>query len=386
MSRTSRAIALLLSLMLVVAACGGGDDVADPATDVPDDTDTAPAAETADEDGATPDDTPGEATDAAAEEATDDATDEAADDAPQEEVSLTFQLNWTWYPADHAYFQVGLDQGFYAEEGLDVEFREGTGSSTTLTLVGTGDAPLGFVDAGTMMRGVEQDLPVQAIGVVTQVSPMAIIFKAERGFESVEDLVGEQIAVTAGDALAQIFPAVMNANDIGADEIALVGTPNPPAKEVAVLNDQAAALLGYYTEQAPRMEHTQDVDMDWITFAEAGINTLNMSVIANTDWLADNGDVARRFLEATQRAIAFTTENPQEAAAIFSEAHPDFDVELALGQIEESLGLLQTDASEGQPMLWSAEEDWEETRRLLVDFAELEGRDVSEYYTNEFVE
>lgn len=380
MPTMSRTVALLLSLLLALTACGtddGADDVADPTTDPPD---TTTAEESAEElsadDGSTAEAEP------TAEHTEDTAT--AEDEA--EEVSLTFQLNWTWYPADHAYFQIGLDQGFYADEGLDVDFREGTGSATTLTLVGTGDAPLGFVDAGTMMRGVEQDLPVQAIGVVTQVSPMAMIFKAENGFETIDDLRGERVAVTAGDALAQIFPAVMAANDIGEGEIELVNTPNPPAKEVAVLNDQAAALLGFYTEQAPRLEATQDVDMDWITFADAGINTLNLSVCSNTDWLEENPDVARRFMAATSRAIEFTIDNPQDAAEIFSNAHPDFDVELSLGQIEESIGLLHTDASEGQPLLWSAEEDWEETRQLLVEFAELEGRDLDAYYTNEYVE
>jgi NitT/TauT family transport system substrate-binding protein len=215
---------------------------------------------------------------------------------------------------------------------------------------------------------------------------MAVIFKAEKGFETIDDLRGRQIAVTHGDALAQIFPAVMRANDIGEDEITLVGTPNPPAKETAVLGDQVDALMGFYTEQAPRLEHTQDVEMDWITFADAGVNTLNMSTFANTDWLAENEDVARRFVRATHRAIEFTADNPQEAAEIFSAAHPDFDVELTLGQIEESLPLLHTEASEDQPYLWSAEEDWAETQRLMVEFADLEERDLDEYFTNDFTE
>lgn len=312
--------------------------------------------------------------------------DEPADERV-ETVSLTVQLNWTWYPADHSYFRVGLDQGFYEDGGLDVTFQEGTGSATALTLVGTGDAPLGFVDAGTMMRGLAEGIPVRSIGVVNQLSPMAVIFKAERGYETIDDLRGETIAVTHGDALAQIFPAVLAANEMTEGDVNLVGTPNPPAKEVAVLNDNADALLGFYTEQAPRLDATQGVDMNWITFAEAGVNTLNLAVIANTDWLEDNPDVARRFIQATMRAVEFTVDNPQRAAEIFSEAHPDFSPELTLGQIEESIALLHTDASAGEPYLWSAEEDWEETRGLLVQFADLQAQeDLADYYTNEFVE
>ena len=361
-----RTAAAAASLLLVLAACAA-DEEPIPEPDEPSDTEAADEADDTEED------------------------DETVADEPEEEfetVSLTFQLNWTWYPADHAYFQVGAAQGFYEDVGLDVTFQEGTGSGTTLSLVGTGDSPLGFVDAGTMMRGVGEGLPVRAIGVITQVSPMAVIFPAEKGYETADDLVGATIAVTFGDALEQVFPAVLGANDIPADDVTMVGTPNPPAKETLVLTGDADALMGYYTEQAPRLEVTQGVEMSWLSFADMGVNTLNMSIVANADWLDENPEVARRFIQATQRAIEFTIENPEQAAEIFSEAHPDFELELTQGQIVESVPLLQTDHSQGQPYLWTAEEDWLETRRLMVDFAELENvaDDISEYYTNEFIE
>jgi NitT/TauT family transport system substrate-binding protein len=306
---------------------------------------------------------------------------------PVELTSMRFQLNWTWYPADHAYFQVALDQGFFEDEGLDVTIQEGSGSATTASLVGTGDSPMGFVDASTHMFSIGEGMPLTAIGVVNQISPMAAIFKAERGYETIQDLAGTRVATVHGDPFALLFPAVLRANDMDPDEVEFVGTPNPPAKEVAVLTDEAEVFLGWSTEQARRLEVTEGIEMGWITFADAGVNTLNMSIIANNSWLEDNPDAAAAFNRAVQRAIEFTIDDPRAAAEIFSEAHPDFDVELAFAQIEESIPLLQTEHSEGQPYLWSAEEDWAETRRILADFAELEPEeDLSVYYTNEFVE
>ena len=54
--------------------------------------------------------------------------------AQQKLEKFQFRLNWTLY-GEHAPFFVARDKGFYAEEGLDVEIQEGSGSGTVAQLV-----------------------------------------------------------------------------------------------------------------------------------------------------------------------------------------------------------------------------------------------------------
>lgn len=369
-----RANLLVLLLLLFVVACGT-DDAATPTTElVPPTTDATPEAEEED----VPETTEPEADDTE--------TPEAETDTG-ELVPLTVLLNWTWYASDHSYFQVGLDMGFYEEEGLDVTFMEGTGSGDTLRLVGNQNADLGYVDAGSMMFGIAEDIPVRAICVVNQESPMGVVFPAELGWSDFEDLAGATVALTQGDVFQSIFPAVLAAVGME-DEVEIVATASPAAKEAAVLTGNADALLAFYTEQAPRMTATQDVEMDWLSFADAGVNTFNMSIFSNTSWLEENADSAAAFVRATQKAIDYTVENPEEAAAIFAAAHSDnFTEELSLHQIEASVPLLHTDRSEGQPYCWTAEEDWAQTEEILSTFSDLAPQDdLATYYTNEFVD
>ena len=72
-----------------------------------------------------------------------------------------FRLNWTLY-GEHAPFFVARDKGFYAQEGLDVEIQEGSGSTTVAQLVANATSPVAYVDAATMMRGVSAGMPVKA--------------------------------------------------------------------------------------------------------------------------------------------------------------------------------------------------------------------------------
>lgn len=309
-----------------------------------------------------------------------------ADGANGQLTPLTFQLNWTWYAADHVYFEVAQQKGFYKEAGLNVTIREGNGSQTTLKLIGTGDVQLGYVGAGAMMRGVAQGMStVKSIGVVNQVSPLAVIFKAKKDFDSFGDLNGARIAGTQGDSTGQVFPAALAAAGMSMDDVEFVPTGNPQAKEVAVLQGNADGLLGYFNEQAPRLEANNGVEMDYIRFSSTGVNILNMAVLANTGWLEDNRDTARAFVQATQRAIKYTVENPMEAAKIFAAEHSSqFSKKLAHEEIKASIPLLHTQATEGKPYLVTAKKDWKQSQRLLTQYTDLEAkRKVSTYYTNE---
>src|SRR5437667_11103045 len=88
-----------------------------------------------------------------------------------------FRLNWTLY-GEHAPFFVALDKGFYKEEGLDVEILEGSGSTTVAQLVANSTNPVAYLDAATMMRGIGAGMPIRAVGVTLQQSPMSFIYRA----------------------------------------------------------------------------------------------------------------------------------------------------------------------------------------------------------------
>ena len=174
-----------------------------------------------------------------------------------------FRLNWTLY-GEHAAFFVALDKGFYKEEGLDVEILEGSGSTTVAQLVSNMTNPVAYVDAATMMRGVGAGMPIKAVGVTLQQSPMAFIYRADAPRPTkIEEIKGSRIAITAGDASLAIFTAFMGKLGMNVEDVKLITVANPQSKEQAVLNKQADALLGYFMDQGPRMQLQTGVKMGW---------------------------------------------------------------------------------------------------------------------------
>jgi NitT/TauT family transport system substrate-binding protein len=302
---------------------------------------------------------------------------------------LQFRLNWTLY-GEHAPFFVALDKGFYKEEGLEVEILEGSGSTTVAQLVSNMTNPVAYVDAATMMRGVGAGMPIKAVGVTLQQSPMAFIYRADAARPTkIEEIKGSRIAITAGDASLAIFTAFMGKLGMKVDDVNLITVANPQSKEQAVLNKQADALLGYFMDQGPRMQLQTGVKMGWTRLYDmAGVSTLSSAIIANNDWLKDAKNQAqlRRFLRASQRGWQYTFDNRDEAAEIFMKRAPAFNKEISLLEINGTMTILRTEKTKGKPIGWSASEDWKESQDLLEKYAKLKSQpDVHVYFSNEFL-
>lgn len=302
---------------------------------------------------------------------------------------LQFRLNWTIY-GEHAPFFVAKDKGFYKDEGLDVEILEGSGSTTVAQLVANLTNPIAYVDAATMMRGIGAGMPIKAVGVTLQQSPMAFIYRADAARPTkIDEIKGSRIAITAGDASLAIFTAFMGKLGMSVDDVKLITVANPQSKEQAVLNKQADSLLGYFMDQGPRMQLQTGVKMGWTRLYDmAGVSTLSSAIIVNKDWIKDakNQDILRRFLRASQRGWQYTFDNRDEATAIFLKHAPAFNTEIGLLEINGTMSILRTNNTEGKAIGWSAIEDWKDTQALLEQFAKLKPQpDMSEYYTNEFL-
>jgi NitT/TauT family transport system substrate-binding protein len=65
-------------------------------------------------------------------------------------------------------------------------------------------------------------------------SGFGVISLAETGIKSPKDLEGKRLAITAGDALTQLFPALAKANDIDLGKVNLFQM-DPAAKVVAFI-------------------------------------------------------------------------------------------------------------------------------------------------------
>ena len=138
--------------------------------------------------------------------------------AAQGKTPVTLLINF-YATNEHAAFAYGVAKGIYAEEGIDLTIKEGTGSGPTVNAIIGDSARFGFADAAAMARAVSKDAPLKMLANYVQTSPQAIIFFADKGYKSLKDLVGKKVSFTAGDALHQNWPALLKVAGIPRDQI-----------------------------------------------------------------------------------------------------------------------------------------------------------------------
>ena len=310
--------------------------------------------------------------------------------APVVLTKFPFRLNWTLY-GEHAGFFVALEKGYYKEEGLDVEIQEGGGSGVVAGLVANNQSPVAYIDSATMIQRVVGGMPIKAVAVMLQQSPMAFIYRADAARPTkVSEIKGSRIAITQGDASLAIFTAFLGKEGMKLEDVQFVMTANAQAKEQAVLNKQADALLGYFMDQGPRMQLQTGVKMGWTRLFDInGTSTLSSAIVVNNDWVKDakNQDVLKRFLRASQRGWQYTADNRAEAAKIFIKYAPAFTEEIAKLEIDGTMTILQSPRTKGKALGISDEADWKDSQDLLVKFAEMKDPkpDVKVFFDNSFL-
>ncbi|MFB3819219.1 MAG: ABC transporter substrate-binding protein [Candidatus Methylomirabilales bacterium] len=297
--------------------------------------------------------------------------------------SASLRLNW-YLGGLHAPFYLGVERGYYKDEGIDLTINEGRGSARSVQIVGANTDTFGMTDAGSLMLGVAKGVPIRSVFTLLSSSDFAIISLEEHGIKTPRDLEGKSVAVSAGDALTQLFPAVIEANKLNKDRIKLVFM-DPPAKPAALMEKKVEALLGGASDQYWLVKY-KGFKPTRLMFAEIGVDTVGMTIAAHNDTLKDKPDLVRRFVKATIRSWQAAQQDPTAAAKAAQKVKADLNVASTEDQLRTNLSQLHSKNSQGKAIGYSAPEDWEHTMALLKKYRDLQtDKPPAFFYTNEFM-
>ena len=306
------------------------------------------------------------------------------DDSSKEELTkVTFRMNWK-FTAPHAVYLLGKDLGFYESEGIDLEILEGNGSVTTGQLVSNKSDTFGLADAAALIPIMAKGLPIKAVATVTPTSSLAVIARADRGVRTMKDLEGKKIAVTAGDSITQIWPAVVAANKLDKSMIQLVYV-DAAAKIPTTLEGRTDALMGAAGDQSFILRDNGVPVVDLI-FADYGVNILNLGIFVHEDLIKENPELIRRFLRATKKSHEALKANYPKALQLLINTKKELKMDLLKKQADGYYSRMKSPNSPGADMLYNVARDWEMTVELMKKYRNLEGEiNAEDFYTNDFL-
>ena len=304
--------------------------------------------------------------------------------AAAQNTPVTFRADWT-FKAVHAPVFLALERGYYAREGLDLQFLAGSGSANAVKSVASKSDTFGLADAGVLARAVGEGSPVKSIAVIQQGNPIAIAARSE-SVKSVKDLEGKVLVTTAATGPAQFFPLFARGAGIDPAKVTIANVAGN-AQLSTFISGRGDAVTVYTNNELPLLQaRTPDKTYTVFRYADFGVSLLNQAILAHTDTIAQHPEVVRKFLRATMKGYDDAVKTPAAAVDAFMKANPTADRALLEKQLAESLSLLRTPASQGKPIGWAAESDWVSTLdRLEKDLGMKPRLAPAAYYTNDLL-
>ncbi|MBO0900769.1 ABC transporter substrate-binding protein [Cellulomonas sp. zg-ZUI22] len=246
-------------------------------------------------------------------------------DAGDDLTPVRLQLQWLTQ-AQFAGYYAALDQGYYADEGLEVEILPSGGDVVPQDALAAGEVDYAIAWVPKVLGSIEQGAQVTNVAQVFERSATLQVAFADAGISSVADLEGKRIGSWGYGNEWELFAGLDQA---GVEDFELV---TQAFDMVGLLSgDIDAAQAMTYNEYAQLLEtvdpdtgelYTPD-DFTVIDWNDEGVAMLQDAVWADARRLADDEeyqDTTVRFLKATIRGWVYARDNPQEAADVVTAA------------------------------------------------------------------
>jgi NitT/TauT family transport system substrate-binding protein len=239
----------------------------------------------------------------------------------QELTKVRLQLKWVAQAQFAGYF-AAVEEGFYKEQGLDVEIKLGGPDIVPEQVVASGAADFGIDWLPSLLSSREQGAKLVNIGQVFARSGMREISFVEKNIKTVADLKGKNVGVWLGGNEFELFAALVK-NGMDPQNPADVTIVQQPFDMTLLLKgdvDAAAAMT--YNEYAQVLEQINPKtgklytaeDLNVLDFNVEGTAMLEDGIFANAEWLAKEGneDIAVKFLAASFQGWAYCRDEAAE--------------------------------------------------------------------------
>ncbi|MFY1632921.1 ABC transporter substrate-binding protein [Solwaraspora sp. WMMB335] len=317
-------------------------------------------------------------------------------DATGGTTSIKVQLQW-FYQAQFAGYIAAVEQGFYADEGLDVELLEGGVDIVPQTVLAQGQADYAIAWVPKALASREQGAEITNVGQIFARSGTYQVAFADAGISEPADLRGKKVGNWGFGNEFELFAAMTQAGlDPGAD-VTLVQQQFD--MQALLRGDIDAAQAMSYNEYAQLLEaenpdtgelYTPE-DFTVLDWNEVGTAMLQDAIWADTGRLDDEAyqETTVKFLTATIKGWAYCRDNPEQCR----------DLVVAAGStLGASHQLWQT--NEVNKLIWPSEAgiglideaDWARTVELSLATRNQDGQTVLTAepeglaYTNDYIE
>ena len=250
-----------------------------------------------------------------------------------EKVSL--QLKW-FHQFQFAGYYAAKAQGYYAEEGLEVEIRPLNRMRSVVEQVGSGEADYGVGDSA-IVADYARGAPIVSLAAIFQHSPLVLISRKDSGIVSPSDLAGKRLMFDSKGSDDGPIRAMLAEAGISSERFEHV---SHSYNNEDLSSGRVDAMSAYLTNQSFYFRE-RGVAVNIINPQSYGLDFYGDLLFTSEQELNTHPGRAERFLRASLKGWQYALDHPEEMIQLIKRQY----------QSEPSLELLRFEATQTHRMI-----------------------------------
>ncbi|WP_435931783.1 ABC transporter substrate-binding protein [Moraxella bovoculi] len=248
-----------------------------------------------------------------------------AKESAQDVQKLTLLLDWFVNP-NHAAIIIAKQQGYFDEQGLDVEITEPADPSMPPKLVASNQADIAVDYQPQLQQSIAQGLPLVRIGTVINTPLNSLVILKDSNITKLEDLKGKKIGYSVSGFEELLLKTMLQSVNLTDKDVQMVNVNW--SLSPSLLSGQADGVIGAFRNFELNQLHIEKREGVAFYPEEHGVPAYDELIfVANKNAIQDEKLV--KFMNAITQATDFIRQNPDQAWQSFVAYKPkELDNEL----------------------------------------------------------
>jgi putative hydroxymethylpyrimidine transport system substrate-binding protein len=300
------------------------------------------------------------------------------------DTSVSLALDW--FPnSNHAGIYAALDQGYFADEGLDVNVYTPVDPASVLLSVGAGRDDFGISYQTDLLQARNEGVPVVSITGIVQHPLNSVMALKSSGITRPADLRGLKVGYPGIPSNEGLLATMLASDGLTLNDVELIDIGFALTQSLAA--GSVDAIVGAYWTHESIVLDLEGLSVNVMRMEDWGVpDFYELVLVASEKTVDERSDVARRLVRALSRGFEYALANPQKTIDIMV----DNVGETMLEDVERKgveLLLPMWDDGVAPQFGWQESARWES----FADWMKSEGLidsslDSAAAFTNRFVE
>ena len=248
-----------------------------------------------------------------------------------EEKLTKVTLNEVAHSIFYAPQYVAIEEGYFAEKGLDLTLVTGFGADKTMTAVISGEADIGFMGAEASVYAYQEGAtdPVVNFAQLTQRAGNFLVAREEMPDFKWEDLKGEKVlGGRKGGMPEMVFEYILKKNGIDPQkDLTIDQSIDFGSTAAAFTGDDSAAYTVEFEPSATILEK-EGAGYVVASLGEASGYVPYTSYSAKASYMKENPEIIQKFTDALQKGMDYVqSHTPEEIAEVIAPQFKETDLE-----------------------------------------------------------